>query len=559
VTTKHTTLSDAVSANVRPGDTVLLTVGHSRWTAAARELVRQTWASDPHFTLVMLSLSSLGALFFRGGLVDKVITAYSGDSFPTYTPNPIFQAAYKSGAVEVEHWSILTYLQRLEAAARGLPAVVTGSLQGSSMAENDDFAVVDTPFGPVGVMAPLAPDVALVHGVAADRDGNIAVNPPLLEGVWGALAARRGAIVTVERVVDDLSPWSDLVRIPAHRVLAVAETPMGAHPGGLFARGTPVEGYGEDVDFWVMARDACRGDFDAFARHWYLEPADQDDYLKRLGTDRIDWLQGRVDPHSWQEDAARWPVDEGAPISAWETAAVWGARELQARIEAVGADAVLAGAGVANLAAWVGVANARAAGARVVLTAELGMWGYTPTPADPYIFNHRSFPGASMLSDASHVLGLWIGGTGTKAIGCLGAAQVDRHGNLNSTSLLPSGGPFLVGSGGANDVASRATECLVITRSGPARLPEQAAYITSPGDRVQTVVTDIGILRKRDGVLCLSAVGTGDSPLEDRVRAAVAGCGWDVTVDRDLQELPPPTMPEVLALRRYDPRGWFLR
>src|SRR5437763_17026988 len=182
--TKHTTLGEAVSANVRPGDTVLLTVGHSRWTAAARELVRQTWGSDPHFTLVMLSLSSLGALFFRGGLVDKVITAYSGDSFPTYTPNPIFQAAYKSGGVAVEHWSILTYLQRLEAAARGLPAAVTGSLQGSSMETNDDFSVVGTPFGPVGLVSALAPDVALVHGAAADRDGTVAVNPPMLEGVW---------------------------------------------------------------------------------------------------------------------------------------------------------------------------------------------------------------------------------------------------------------------------------------------------------------------------------------------------------------------------------------
>src|SRR5881275_2193376 len=191
---KHTTLTDAVSANVRPGDTVLLTVGHSRWTAAARELVRQTWGSDPHFTLVMLSLSSLGALFFRGGLVRKVITAYSGDSFPTYTPNPIFQQAYASGAVEVEHWSILTYVQRLEAAARGLPAMTTGSLRGSSMAANADYAEIESPFGPVGLLAPLTPDVALVHGVVADHAGNVAFNPPLLEGVWGALAARRGAI-----------------------------------------------------------------------------------------------------------------------------------------------------------------------------------------------------------------------------------------------------------------------------------------------------------------------------------------------------------------------------
>ena len=77
------------------------------------------------------------------------------------------------------------------------------------------------------------------------------------------------------------------------------------------------------------------------------------------------------------------------------------------------ADAVLAGAGVANLAAWVAVARARAAGQPVCLTAELGLWDYTPTPADPYIFNHRVFPGTTLLADASTVLGMVVGGPGT--------------------------------------------------------------------------------------------------------------------------------------------------
>ena len=117
-------------------------------------------------------------------------------------------------------------------------------------------------------------------------------------------------------------------------------------------------------------------------------------------------------------------------------------------------------------------------------------------------------------------------------IGCLGAAQVDRGGNLNST-LVP-GEAFLVGSGGANDVASRAGECLVITRAGPARLPERVGFVTSPGERVRTVVTDLGILRRRDGELCLAAVGAGEAPLEDRVKRAVAGCGWDVRVERTI-------------------------
>ena len=553
---EHTSLSAAVERHIVPGDVVHLGLGHSRWTAAARELVRRWWGRDPGFTLVMLSLSSLGALFFRGGLVRKVVTAYSGDSFPTYTPNPIFQQAYSSGAVEVEHWSILTYVQRLEAAARGLPAVTTGSLRGSSMAANADYAEVESPFGPVGLLAPLTPDVALIHGVVADRAGNVALNPPLLEGVWGALAARRGAVVTVERVVDDLSPWAERVLIPAHRVLAIVEAPFGAHPGGVFARGLPADGYGEDVDFWVGAREASRGDFDAWATTWCLDPETHDDYLARVGAERLEWLRARTDPSSWQADADASPVDEGAPVTPWETAATWGARELVDRIEATGANAVLAGAGVANLAAWVGVETARTRGHATELTAELGLWGYHPTPADPYIFNQRSFPAATRLTDASHVLGQVIGGQGNTVIGCLGAAQVDRHGNINST-LVPDG-PFLVGSGGANDVASRASECVVVTLARPDRLLDQVGYVTSPGDRVQAVVTDVGILRRRDGDLRLAAVGVGSEPLAERVRTAAARCGWDVAVEREVVELASPTSAEVNALRRYDPRGLFL-
>jgi acyl CoA:acetate/3-ketoacid CoA transferase beta subunit len=199
---------------------------------------------------------------------------------------------------------------------------------------------------------------------------------------------------------------------------------------------------------------------------------------------------------------------------------------------------------------------ARADNHPVVLTAELGMWDYTPTPADPYIFNHRSFPTAGALSDASRVLGLMIGGHGTRVIGCLGAAQVDRFGNINSTDI--PGRSFLVGSGGANDVTSRATECLVVTQARPHRMPAEVGYITGPGERVQTVVTDLGVFRKRDGELHLAAVPAGDGPVDQRVKAAVAAVGWDLKVDRSVQQLDPVTMTEVLPLRRYDPERLFL-
>jgi acyl CoA:acetate/3-ketoacid CoA transferase beta subunit/acyl CoA:acetate/3-ketoacid CoA transferase alpha subunit len=551
---KVVSLDEAVE-HVQAGDAIHVVTNHSRWTAAARHLVRRWWGEDPGFTLVMLSLSSLGTLFFRGRLVKKVVTGYSGDVFPNFTPNPWFADAYLSGEVEVEHWSFLTFLQRLEAAARGLPAVVTGSLQGSSMASNNGFAVVDSPFGgTVGLLAPYAPDVALLHAPVADRDGNVALNPPLLEGIWGALAAKRGAIVTVERVVDDIRPWSHLVKIPAHRVLAVVEAPMGAHPGGLFARDTPVEPYGEDLAFWSEVRDASRGpNFDAWISHWVLQPASQSEYLSRLGDERVAALRAKAAPDSWKADEALYPPDLAAPVGAWELAAVFGARYLTSRILACRADAVLAGAGVANLAAWLAVRRAREAGSSCVLTAELGLWGYEPTPADPFVFNHRSFPTATMIGDSEQVLGCLAGGPGTTLLACLGAAQIDQRGNVNST-VIP-GKSFLVGSGGGNDVATVADEVVVMATLTRRRTVEAVPYVTSPGARVRAFVTDLGVFEKSpSGVLELTAVAPGVT-----VADVEAACGWPVRVAASVGTLDPPDPADIEALRRWDPLGRFLR
>lgn len=556
---EHLSLEDAVASHVTPGDAVHVVCGHSRWTAAARELARQHWEADAGFTLIMVSLSTLGSLFFRGRMVRKVVTAYSGDTFPTYTPNPFFQKAYASGEVEVEHWSILTFAQRLEAAARGLPALVTGSLEGSSMQSNEGYASVDSPFGKVGLVSPLVPDVTLLHAAVADRAGNVAMCEPLLEGVWGAWAARRGVIATVESVVDSLGELGlgRYVRIPSHRVLAVVEAPLGAHPGGLHAPGLPVSSYGEDIAFWAEAKAATRGDFDEWVRRWVLEPRDQLGYVERLGAERVEHLKSRTDPESWREDARLHPVDADQPVTGWELAAAHGAREILRVVDSTGADAVLAGAGVANLSAWVAVASARSKGSRLSLTAELGMFGYEPTPADPYIFNHRTFPSTAMLSDAQSVLGMVVGGPGTTTVACLGAAQVDQHGNLNSTTLAPRG-PFLVGSGGANDVASRAAACVVIALARPERIVEQVEYVTSPGRNVVSVVTELGVLRRAGDRFEVSAVAFGKEPLDERVRRLRESCGWEVRSSATVEEMDEVTADEVLALRRYDPERLFL-
>jgi len=366
-------------------------------------------------------------------------------------------------------------------------------------------------------------------------------------------------VVTVERVVDDIRPWSHLVRIPAHRVLAVTEAPMGAHPGGLFTRDTPAAPYGEDLEFWSDVRRVSRSDeFDRWIDHWVLEPSDQDEYLRRLGTERIESLVARADPGSWRADQAANPPDLTTPVNAWELAAVFGARYLAERIVAREADAVLAGAGVANLASWLGVHLARERGAEVELTAELGLWGYEPTPADPFVFNHRSFPTATMLSDSEQILGLMAGSPGTTLLACLGAAQIDRFGNINST-VIP-GRSFLVGSGGGNDVASRADEVVVMATLTSRRTVDTVPYITSPGGRVRAFVCELGIFEKdAEGTFVLTAVAPGSGSVDERVDGIRALCGWELSVARDVQVLAPADESHVHALRRWDPRGHFLR
>lgn len=560
-----TTLADAVS-HVRPGDTVHVVCSHTRFSAVARALVRQWWNRDPGWTLVMASLSSLGALFFPTsggpGLVRRVVTGYSGDVFPNFTPNPRFSRAYLAGEVEVEHWSFLTLAQRLEAAARGVPAVVTRSLEGSSMASNDAYHSVDTPFGRTGMVGALAPDVALVHAAVADRAGNLAFHPPLLEGLWGALGARRGVVASVEAVVDDITPWAHLVGVPAHRVLAVAEAPMGAHPGGLYGRFTSAEPYGEDLDFWMAARDATRApdeEWEAWVRHWVLEPPTQEDYLERLGEARVERLRRRAHRRSWTEDRDAHPPELGPRPNAWERAAVHGARVLADRLVASDADAVLAGAGVANLAAWLGVGLARERGAGTVLTAELGLLGYEPTPADPFVFNHRAFPSSTMLSDASMVLGGLVPGPGTSCVACLGAAQIDAAGNINSTEI--PGTAFLVGSGGGNDVASAADDVVVVTTLTPRRTVVRVPYVTSPGSRVSAIATDLGVFERTEDGFVLTAVAVHGVPGGRKAALALIEerLAWPLVVSPECVDLAPPSGGEVDTLRRWDPRGLFLR
>ena len=321
--------------------------------------------------------------------------------------------------------------------------------------------------------------------------------------------------------------------------------------------------YGEDIAFWSEARAATRGDFDAWARHWVLEPATHDAYLGPPGT-RPAW-PGCQAAHRSRRRGARTP----RPIPWTPTRRSSGVGARRAPTAPVRCEARRCAArtptpcwpapGVANLAAWVAVARARAGGQRVTLTAELGLWGYTPTPADPYIFNHRVFPGTPLLADASTVLGMVVGGAGHAhhRLSRRGPGRPGREPQLDPRS--PAGRSWW-GRGEPTTWPAGPTACVVVSLARPERLVERVGYVTSPGARV----TQRG---HRPRACCAASTAccasrrcrAAPSPVAERVRALVGACGWDVDRWRPtVEELDPVTTDEVLALRRYDPERLFL-
>lgn len=568
---KVTTLESAVQRLVEPGQILYLGAAHGRPNALVRELARQWWGRRPGWTLAMTGFGSPWTALVLGGLVERLITTFIGEGYPYPTPQPLVARAALEGKIAVQNWSMLTLPLRVMAGALGVPFLPTRSLLGSSMEEDNardgDLAVVDDAFGSGGRVAlvrALRPDVALFHAWAADRAGNVLATAPLNDNFYAAMAARRGAIVSVEKVVSTefIRRHAELVRVPAQYVAAVVEVPFGAHPAGMYGLRLPeLEAYAEDLDFIVELRRAFRKSetAQAWIHDWILDVPDQPAYLQRLGYQRLMQIKGRADSDAWVSELALLEPGLGPDdrVGAVEMMVVAAARALSERVQAGGYRSYLAGVGNSNLAAWLSAYQMKAAGHDVELMAETGMVGYLPRPAEPFVFSFRNFPSSKILTDIFHVMGIFMGGGENRCLGSLAAGQIDKHGNINST-LVP-GVMYITGSGGANDIASSAREVVVTLEQTPRRFVDKVPYITAPGRRVSTVVSDLGLYTKAapDGELILSGIYSG-RPESEAVDAARAACGWELKVAPTLRRHEPPSPDELRLIRLFDPRRYFL-
>jgi glutaconate CoA-transferase, subunit B len=183
----------------------------------------------------------------------------------------------------------------------------------------------------------------------------------------------------------------------------------------------------------------------------------------------------------------------------------------------------------------------------VVLIYESGTIGSKPTRLPLSIGDGDLAETADSVVSVPEIFNYWLQG-GRIDVGFLGAAQIDRHGNLNSTVIGSYDEPKvrLPGAGGAPEIAAHTRRVITIIRQSPRSFVAELDFKTSLGARNQVVITDLGILRRREE-LVLEALHPGVT-----LEQAREATGWELQVADDLQTTAPPTADELSALRELD-------
>jgi glutaconate CoA-transferase subunit B len=209
----------------------------------------------------------------------------------------------------------------------------------------------------------------------------------------------------------------------------------------------------------------------------------------------------------------------------------------------------------------------------IELIYESGVYGSRPARLPLSIGDPCLVTGATAVMSMVELFQYFLQG-GLVDVGFLGAAQLDRHGNINTTVIGDYRRPKvrLPGSGGACEIAINAREVFILMRQSSRSFVERIDFRTSPGSLggaasraaqgwqgkgPSVVVTDLGSydFDPETGEMRLLAVHPGVS-LDD-VRAAT---GWDLRVADDLRTTPAPTDEELRLIREeLDPQGAYVR
>jgi glutaconate CoA-transferase, subunit B len=200
-----------------------------------------------------------------------------------------------------------------------------------------------------------------------------------------------------------------------------------------------------------------------------------------------------------------------------------------------------------------------------VLIYESGAIGAKPRNLPLSIGDGELAETADAVVSVPEIFSYWLQG-GRIDVGFLGAAQIDAHGNLNSTVIGEYERPKvrLPGAGGAPEIAAWCRETFVMLRQTQRTFVERLDFLTSvgqpPGAKaaagqgagvgVTCVVTDLGVLEPDPETRELTMTELYPDVTVDDARDAT---GWDLRAAAEIRLVPAPTSEELEALRALKP------
>jgi glutaconate CoA-transferase subunit A len=251
-------LSEAVADLVHDGDTVALEgFTHLIPFAAGHEIIRQ---GRRDLTLVRMTPDLVYDQMIGAGCARKLVFSWGGN--PGVGSLHRMRDALGAGwpvPLEIEEHSHAGMANRYVAGASGLPFAVLRGYAGTDLPlHTDTVSAITCPFTgeELAAVAAVNPDVTVVHAQRADRAGNVQMWGILGVQKEAVLAATR-ALVTVEEVVDELTPVPGAVVLPTWVVEAVSVAPRGAAP-------SYAHGYYDRDNAAYKAWDAVGRDREAF-------------------------------------------------------------------------------------------------------------------------------------------------------------------------------------------------------------------------------------------------------------------------------------------------------
>ncbi len=203
----------------------------------------------------------------------------------------------------------------------------------------------------------------------------------------------------------------------------------------------------------------------------------------------------------------------------------------------------------------------------IVLIYESGTIGTKPDALPLSIGDEELAVTATAVVSLPEIFAYWLQ-AGRVDVGFLGAAQIDRYGNLNSTVIGPYEQPRtrLPGAGGAPEIATNAREVFVVLKQSPRSFVAALDFCSSagfsgghgerarsgaPGAGPQAVITDFGILKPEGESQELAFVARFPHV---SVAAAIAATGWPLKVAPTVEVIAVPTATELSALRALNER-----